>query len=129
MKGCWIEPGLYSAADIGHVGRTFHGGLQECVPDFTLIISGQKRIVNDAEDVKSIIFPILRSLSLKNIPELGAQNVRCGGCSVDPVLRDHTEALSQRFGHQPEVFQLEAPQVGCQRIGAGAGICQVKDIL
>ena len=98
----------------GHIGSTFRRGLQECAPDFVFIISGQKRIVNAAEDVKRIIFIKFCSLDGKNILDLRGQNVRSRGNGVDSFLCDHAKTLGQRIGYRPEVFRLEVPQVRCQ---------------
>ena len=78
----------------------------ECGLDFTFIIAGQERIVNDAENVGKIIFQKFCCQVRIDSSKLRKQGVF--------IPRNNPKTLGQRIGYRPEVFRLEVPQVGCQ---------------
>lgn len=96
--------------------------MNEYTFDFALIIPGQQRIVNAAEDVKRIIIPKFRCLDLENILEV------CGE-GVGIIVGHEAEALSQSVGDGAVViFGTIGPDVRGQGFGAAARVGNVKDV-
>lgn len=76
----------------------------ECGLDFTFIIAGQERIVNDAEDVEKIIFPKFRCQVGVDSSKLRKQGVF--------IPRNNPKALGQSLGNNSSMLRCKCPEVG-----------------